>query len=105
MPPAVTQGRPPDLGLGGYVDRGWRQQLVVKPRGEGDSRFAVFHRASDGVAAACAIQIALLREPWLFEPPLRVSVAVHRVKPIPEAETFTWMHGGSRQSLEGPPKS
>src|SRR5262245_55795427 len=38
---------------------------VVRPRGEGDSRFAVFLRASDAVVAASAIQIALLHEQWL----------------------------------------
>jgi class 3 adenylate cyclase len=50
---------------------------VVRPRGEGDSRFAVFARASDAVAAACAIQVALLQEPWRLEKPLRVRIAVH----------------------------
>ncbi|MCC6626578.1 MAG: hypothetical protein IT340_04150 [Chloroflexi bacterium] len=30
--------------------------VVVRPRGEGDSRFAVFARASDAVAAALALQ-------------------------------------------------
>lgn len=37
---------------------------VVRPRGEGDSRFAVFSRATDAVAAAAAIQQALYAEPW-----------------------------------------
>src|SRR5947209_400753 len=46
---------------------------VVRPRGEGDSRFAVFARASEAVAAACAVQLALLREAL----PLRVRMAVH----------------------------
>src|SRR5205823_5886349 len=32
---------------------------VVKSRGEGDSFFAVFTRASDALAAACAVQQAL----------------------------------------------
>ena len=36
---------------------------VVRPRGEGDSRFCVFARASDAVAAAAVIQIALQEEP------------------------------------------
>jgi hypothetical protein len=40
---------------------------VVRPRGEGDSRFAVFGRATDGVAAACAIQVALVQEAWPAE--------------------------------------
>jgi predicted ATPase/class 3 adenylate cyclase len=50
---------------------------VVRPRGEGDSRFAVFARASDAVAAACAIQLALLDEAWRLTWPLRVRIAVH----------------------------
>src|SRR5919202_927764 len=37
---------------------------VVRPRGEGDSRFAVFARATDAVAAASALQQALYREAW-----------------------------------------
>jgi hypothetical protein len=40
--------------------------VVVRPRGEGDSRFAVFSRATDAVAAACAIQIALSKEQWPY---------------------------------------
>jgi predicted ATPase len=50
---------------------------VVRPRGEGDSRFAVFSRASEGVSAACAIQIALVQEFWPLEEPLRVRMALH----------------------------
>jgi class 3 adenylate cyclase len=51
--------------------------VVVRPRGEGDSRFAVFSRASDAVAAAAAIQQALHEEPWPVESPLRVRIALH----------------------------
>jgi predicted ATPase/class 3 adenylate cyclase len=50
---------------------------VVRPRGEGDSRFAVFARASDAVAAAAAIQQALHTEVWPTPAPLRVRVAMH----------------------------
>src|SRR5919198_5648446 len=53
------------------------QGVVVRPRGEGDSRFAVFARATDAVAAAAAIQRALHEEPWPAEAPLRVRMAVH----------------------------
>src|SRR5919199_3679659 len=53
------------------------QGVVVRPRGEGDSRFAVFPRASDAVAAAAAIQHALHAEPWPAETPLRVRMALH----------------------------
>jgi predicted ATPase/class 3 adenylate cyclase len=51
--------------------------MVVRPRGEGDSRFAVFARASDAVAAACAIQRALGAEQWPTAQPLRVRMALH----------------------------
>src|SRR5215831_17549030 len=50
---------------------------VVRPRGEGDSRFCVFARATDAVAAALAIQRALQAEPWPDQLPLRVRMAVH----------------------------
>jgi class 3 adenylate cyclase len=50
---------------------------VVRPRGEGDSRFAVFARASDAVAAAAAIQRALHAEEWPTRGPLRVRMALH----------------------------
>jgi len=50
--------------------------LVVRPRGEGDSRFAVFPRATDALLAAIAIQRFLLAEPWTISP-LRVRVALH----------------------------
>jgi predicted ATPase/class 3 adenylate cyclase len=50
---------------------------VVRPRGEGDSRFAVFARASDAIAAAVALQLALHAEPWPTPAPLRVRMAVH----------------------------
>ncbi len=51
--------------------------VVVRPRGEGDSRFAVFARASDAVAAAAACQEALYRETWSTPRPLRVRLALH----------------------------
>jgi len=51
--------------------------VVVRPRGEGDSRFAVFTRASDAVAAACAIQRALHAETWVLPEPLGVRIALH----------------------------
>src|ERR671933_992355 len=53
------------------------QGVVVRPRGEGDSRFAVFARASDAVAAAAALQQALHEEPWPTSTPLRVRMALH----------------------------
>src|SRR5438876_1144678 len=45
---------------------------LVKSRGEGDSLFAVFADATQAVGAACALQCALVAEPWPFETPLRV---------------------------------
>lgn len=50
---------------------------VVRPRGEGDSRFAVFRRATDGVLAGAAIQSALHDEPWRTPAPLKVRMALH----------------------------
>src|SRR6266542_1364909 len=50
---------------------------TVKPRGEGDSRFCVFARATDAVAAALAIQRALLAERWPTPEPLWVRMALH----------------------------
>src|SRR4029453_5832928 len=38
--------------------------VLVKRRGEGDSLFAVFARAADPLAAACAPQGAFGSEPW-----------------------------------------
>ncbi|MBV9328966.1 MAG: tetratricopeptide repeat protein [Chloroflexi bacterium] len=51
--------------------------VLVRPRGEGDSRFAVFTRASDAVAAACDAQRGLLAEPWPMPEPLQVRIALH----------------------------
>ena len=51
--------------------------VLVRPRGEGDSRFAVFPRASDAVAAAGAIGHALLVESWGIPSPLRVRMGLH----------------------------
>src|SRR5713226_3519666 len=50
---------------------------VLKERGEGDSFFAVFARASDAVAAACSIQRALYEEPWPGHLAIRVRMAMH----------------------------
>lgn len=51
--------------------------FVVRPRGEGDSRFAVFSRASDAVVAAARMQQALQAEPWPLPTPLRIRAALH----------------------------
>ena len=50
---------------------------VVRPRGEGDSIFAVFLRATDAVGSACAAQQLLLRETWPGEIAINVRMALH----------------------------
>jgi len=49
----------------------------VRPRGEGDSRFAVFASALDAIAAALAFQRALASEPWPLPRPLSVRIGIH----------------------------
>src|SRR5919106_613499 len=49
----------------------------IRPRGEGDSRFAVFASAPDAVAAAIAIQRAFAAEPWPTPRPIKVRIGVH----------------------------
>ena len=51
--------------------------FLLKARGEGDSTFSVFDRASAAVHAACAAQAALSDEPWPTGASLAVRVAVH----------------------------
>ena len=51
--------------------------LLVKSRGEGDSLFAVFARATDAAQAALALQTAFAAEPWPVETPLSVRMALH----------------------------
>lgn len=50
---------------------------LVRPRGEGDSRFAVFARATDAVSAARDLQQALFAEAWATPRPVRVRMALH----------------------------
>src|SRR5438094_4393447 len=61
---------------------------LVKQRGEGDSLFAVFARASDAVAAATALQQALCSEPWPAETPVRVRMALHTGDASPRAGDY-----------------
>src|SRR5262249_51463063 len=51
--------------------------VVLKERGEGDSTFSVFGRASDAVRAAYEAQTELLREAWPDGAPINVRMAVH----------------------------
>jgi class 3 adenylate cyclase len=50
--------------------------VVLKERGEGDSFFAVFLRATDALAAAVDGQRALQAEPWPDDIPIRVRMAI-----------------------------
>src|SRR5437016_2992179 len=50
---------------------------LVKSRGEGDSLFAVFTRATDAVAAASALQRAYIGESWPEGIRLGVRMALH----------------------------
>jgi predicted ATPase/class 3 adenylate cyclase len=51
--------------------------VVVRPRGEGDSRFAVFARASDAATAVVVLQRAFAVEAWPTPTPIRVRMALH----------------------------
>jgi class 3 adenylate cyclase len=50
--------------------------FVLKERGEGDSFFAVFHRATDALMAALDAQTGLLSEPWADRVPLAVRMSI-----------------------------
>jgi class 3 adenylate cyclase/CHASE2 domain-containing sensor protein len=50
---------------------------LVRPRGEGDSRFGVFVRPSDGIRAAAEIQRLLTAERWDTPEPVRIRMALH----------------------------
>jgi len=50
--------------------------VVLKERGEGDSFFAVFHRATDALVAALDAQAGLMSEPWADRIPLTVRMAI-----------------------------
>ena len=49
----------------------------VRPRGEGDSRFAVFQNAVFAVAAAVEIQQNMASEAWDTPDPLRIRIGMH----------------------------
>src|SRR3954469_21107910 len=49
----------------------------IRPRGEGDSRFAVFASAPEAVAAGLAIQRAFAVEPWPTPRPIKVRIGIH----------------------------
>jgi class 3 adenylate cyclase/DNA-binding CsgD family transcriptional regulator/tetratricopeptide (TPR) repeat protein len=62
--------------------------VVLKDRGEGDSTFSVFARASDAVAAAYAAQASLEAEPWPPGARLSVRFAVHTGESVERDEDF-----------------
>ena len=49
----------------------------IRPRGEGDSRFAVFTSATNALAAAVAIQRSFAFESWPTPTPIKVRIGVH----------------------------
>jgi predicted ATPase/class 3 adenylate cyclase len=51
--------------------------ILVRPRGEGDSRFIVFADARDAVAGAAAVQRQLAAVRWTTPAPLLVRAALH----------------------------
>jgi class 3 adenylate cyclase len=51
--------------------------MLLRHKGEGDSAFAVFGRASDAAAAALAAQRAFGAEPWPDGCTIRVRIAIH----------------------------
>ncbi len=51
--------------------------VFLKAKGEGDSTFSVFERATNAVSAARDAQTALQREPWPTSTPIRVRMALH----------------------------
>jgi predicted ATPase/class 3 adenylate cyclase len=51
--------------------------MIVRPRGEGDSRFAVFILASDAIHAAVEIQRQFFHETWALDFPVRVRIGIH----------------------------
>ena len=61
--------------IGEAVER--HNGFSVKPRGEGDSRFVVFQRARDAVAATAEIQRNLAETSWATPSPLRVRASLH----------------------------
>ena len=50
---------------------------LVRPRGEGDSRFAVFGRSSDAAAAAVGVIAGLHAATWVTAEPIRVRAGLH----------------------------
>ena len=63
--------------------------ILIRERGEGDSTFSVFLRATDAVAAAVAAQMALGAEPWPPECAIRVRMALHTAEgSLPDGDYY-----------------
>ena len=62
--------------------------VLLKTRGEGDSTFSVFVRATDAVAAAYATQLALVAETWPAGAELAVRFAVHTGESIEHDDDY-----------------
>src|SRR6185369_3464047 len=62
--------------------------FLLKARGEGDSTFSVFLRATDAVRAAHAAQLALVTEQWPSEARLSVRFAVHTGEAIEHDDDY-----------------
>jgi DNA-binding NarL/FixJ family response regulator/class 3 adenylate cyclase len=62
--------------------------VVLKARGEGDSTFCVFARASNAVRAALDVQRALTAEPWPSDACLSVRVAIHSGEAIQRDDDY-----------------
>jgi predicted ATPase/DNA-binding SARP family transcriptional activator/class 3 adenylate cyclase len=62
--------------------------VLLKARGEGDSTFSVFVRATDAVRAAHAAQVALIAEPWPPDAHLAVRIAVHTGEAIEQDDDY-----------------
>jgi class 3 adenylate cyclase len=56
--------------------------VLLKARGEGDSHFAVFNKASAAVAAAVTLQRTVASTRWPFDVAISVRVAVHTGEPL-----------------------
>jgi len=50
---------------------------TLRERGEGDSTFSVFARATDAAAAALTVQVCLADEPWPTDCPITIRGALH----------------------------
>src|SRR5437867_220336 len=62
--------------------------IHVRPRGEGDSRFAVFRAVSGAVSSALAIQHLFSAESWPTRRPIRVRVGVHTGRAVSRDDDY-----------------